>query len=90
MKSAFLIFGILIAAGGIGSSPAKAMNYPWCGYDGGGGTNCGFVSFEQCMASISGNGGFCNRNTQYIPSAPRDFNPWTDRVNRRSFALPQQ
>jgi hypothetical protein len=24
--------------------------------------NCGFYSFQQCMASISGNGGFCQRN----------------------------
>ena len=34
---------------------------PWCaqygGGDKGGGTNCGFYSFEQCMAAISGNGG---------------------------------
>ena len=46
------------------SGPAAAA--PWCaqygGGDKGGGTNCGFYSFEQCMAAISGNGGFCTRN----------------------------
>jgi hypothetical protein len=25
-------------------------------------TNCGFHSFEQCQAALSGNGGFCQRN----------------------------
>ncbi len=51
---------------------ANAQNYPWCaeygGNDtGGGGTNCGFISFEQCMETLRGMGGFCNRNTQYVP-----------------------
>jgi Protein of unknown function (DUF3551) len=37
---------------------------PWCanyGGRGGGGTNCGFYSFQQCMAA-AGTGGFCTRN----------------------------
>jgi hypothetical protein len=25
-------------------------------------TSCGFYSFEQCQATVSGNGGFCYRN----------------------------
>ena len=28
----------------------------------GGGSNCGFYSFEQCQATVSGIGGFCMRN----------------------------
>jgi hypothetical protein len=38
---------------------------PWCahyGGDRGGGSNCGFYTFEQCLAAKSGNGGFCDRN----------------------------
>jgi Protein of unknown function (DUF3551) len=33
----------------------------WCAQYGGraGGTNCGFHSFEQCRATVSGTGGFC-------------------------------
>ena len=35
----------------------------WCAqYGSPGGTNCGFYSFEQCQAALSGNGGFCHRN----------------------------
>ena len=51
-------------------TPAKAQNYPWCSvYSGGkgGGQNCGFVSFEQCMENVRGIGGFCQRNDWYRP-----------------------
>jgi hypothetical protein len=66
-----LMFAIVVGAAAFGSS-ANAQNYPWCAYYGGGeigggGTNCGFTSFEQCMATLSGMGGFCDRNTQYVP-----------------------
>jgi hypothetical protein len=64
----------LIATAVTLAAPAYAQNYPWCAlYSGGGvggGTNCGFVSFEQCMATASGLGKFCVRNTQYVPTAP--------------------
>jgi hypothetical protein len=59
-----------IAAAGAFTSGAQAQNYPWCAVYGGregGGQNCGFTTFEQCMATLSGMGGFCNRNTQYVP-----------------------
>jgi hypothetical protein len=50
------------------AAPAAAQNnYPWCSNfaDGFGGTNCGFVSYEQCMATVRGSGGFCNENDMY-------------------------
>jgi hypothetical protein len=34
---------------------------PWCA-NYGRRPNCGFYSFEQCMATVSGNAGFCTRN----------------------------
>ena len=55
------------------AAPARAQNYPWCAYyamgDDGGGTNCGFVTYEQCMTTLSGMGGFCVQNNQYRPPA---------------------
>lgn len=42
--------------------------YKWCaqyGGEDGGGTNCGFVTIEQCRATISGMGGFCVPNQFY-------------------------
>jgi hypothetical protein len=48
---------------------------PWCAQYGGrgnGGTNCGFYSFQQCMAAVSGTGGFCTQNyAQTSGSKPR-------------------
>ena len=46
---------------------AQARNYPWCAQYCGGGLNCGFVSFAQCMATVRGMGGFCIHNNLYQP-----------------------
>ena len=44
--------------------------YPWCAHYGGGwssgGINCGFVTYDQCKAAISGAGGWCEANSFYI------------------------
>jgi hypothetical protein len=51
------------------SAPARADG-SWCAQYGTGfsGKNCGFYSFEQCRASVSGIGGFCQRNV-FSPNA---------------------
>jgi hypothetical protein len=68
MKAALLVLGVLLATTAI-APRANAQNYPWCAiYDGSfGGKNCGFTTYEQCMATVSGIGGFCNLNTMYDP-----------------------
>jgi hypothetical protein len=57
----FALLGLVGAVMVLGT-PAHAQNYPWCAqYSGralGGAQNCGFVSFAQCMATVSGIGGF--------------------------------
>jgi hypothetical protein len=57
----------------IPAAPASAIEYPWCAQYGGrsGGRNCGFVSFQQCQATVSGMGGFCERNLFYTPTKSR-------------------
>ena len=83
MRLLLFVLGISVAVIGIGTR-AEAQNYPWCAiYSGGavsGGTNCGFISFEQCMATARGLGSFCYRNTQYVP--PPGPHPQTS-VRRR-------
>ena len=73
LKSCLLLLGIVAASLAFTAPPAQAQNYPWCaqymGGDTGGGTNCGFVSFEQCMATVRGMGGFCMANNTYVPPA---------------------
>jgi len=69
MRPLLLVLGIFIATAGI-VSRAQAQNYPWCAQyagAGGGATNCGFISFAQCMQTLRGMGGFCVQNTQYVP-----------------------
>jgi hypothetical protein len=34
-----------------------------------GSSNCGFSTWNQCMATVSGIGGFCQRNSFYNPRA---------------------
>jgi hypothetical protein len=61
----------IVAATTALNTPTKAQNYPWCaiysGGFGGGGTNCGFTTFQQCMDTARGLGSFCQPNTQYVP-----------------------
>jgi hypothetical protein len=66
-----LLFMLAICVG-IASTgkPAEAQNYPWCSQyseSGGGGRNCGFTTFQQCLENVTGIGGFCERNTLYQP-----------------------
>jgi hypothetical protein len=70
VKRFALLLGI--AAGSIFvATAADAQNYPWCAqYSGGmgGAMNCGFSTFTQCQADVSGIGGFCIRNNTYQPN----------------------
>jgi hypothetical protein len=43
----------------------QADPYRWCAEYGGGGTNCYFLTLEQCRAAVSGVGGFCVPNNFY-------------------------
>jgi hypothetical protein len=50
---------------------AAEVLYPWCARYDWTTRNCGFVSFEQCLATVRGRGGFCERNALYdAPLAP--------------------
>jgi hypothetical protein len=37
----------------------------WCAYYTRGSSNCGFHTYAQCRNTVSGVGGFCNRNPSY-------------------------
>jgi hypothetical protein len=70
---AITIFGLLA-----GAQPSKAeITYPWCGQYARDGRNCGFSTYDQCRAAISGNGGYCIENPMYRPE------PAGPRVPRR-------
>ncbi len=71
MKLLLIVLGILAGGAAIGTR-AQAQNYPWCAYYNVGdeAINCGFVTFEQCLATVRGIGGTCAPNQQYRPVAP--------------------
>lgn len=70
MRFFLLVFAVVASTTALGTT-AQAQNYPWCaqytgrGFDGA--MNCGFTSFQQCLADVSGIGGFCVRNNTYRP-----------------------
>lgn len=73
MRALIVAIEILLAAGALSTS-VLAQNYPWCAYistGDGNATNCGFVTREQCMVTISGLGGHCEPNNTYIPPVPQ-------------------
>ena len=68
----FFALAIVLASAGL-APRAYGQNYPWCAHYAMGGdeaVNCGFVTEEQCWATVRGIGGFCARNTTYIPAPP--------------------
>jgi hypothetical protein len=66
---------VVVSAALIGATvqaPAQsAYSYPWCSQlpsaqsDA---TTCYFTSYQQCMATISGIGGYCYQSPYYHPS----------------------
>ncbi len=59
-----LVMSIMLATLSAFTAGARAEG-SWCAMYGTGGTNCGFYSFEQCQATVSGVGGFCGNNPFY-------------------------
>jgi hypothetical protein len=54
---------------------AAAIVYPWCAYyagaDSGNAPSCGSSTYEQCMATVSGQMGYCARNPFYVAPVPQ-------------------
>jgi hypothetical protein len=67
LSSLAVALAVLIAA----DQSAEAREYPWCARYDWTTTNCGFVSFQQCLATISGIGGRCEPNPRYVPQGRR-------------------
>jgi Protein of unknown function (DUF3551) len=68
MRLFLFALGVVVATAATDTA-ATAQNYPWCAlYSGdfGGATNCGFSTWQQCQADVSGIGGFCEPNNTYV------------------------
>ena len=67
MRNAMLAILALSAAAAatiVGPAPAAAYDYPYCAQGRGVGIpgQCSFQTYDQCMASVSGRGLYCNIN----------------------------
>ncbi|MBI4274117.1 MAG: DUF3551 domain-containing protein [Rhizobiales bacterium] len=78
MRRIFALIALVLALLATSGHSTEAREYPWCAYHDWSTYNCGFVSFQQCLATISGIGGWCARNpwTYY---APQDKAPYRKR-----------
>jgi hypothetical protein len=74
MRPSLVLLAILLGIAGGAPSGAQAEEFPWCAiYAKDGDTHCFFTSYEQCMATVSGIGGFCQRigSASAAPVRPR-------------------
>lgn len=81
MARALIIALLVIAAGVLGGTRASnaqsPYSYPWCAiyYDragvGGGARSCYYTSWQQCMATLSGIGGYCVESPYYHAPPPQ-------------------
>jgi hypothetical protein len=62
---AIVLAAMLFAALLLFGNAAQAA--PWCAHFSTGFNDCSFYSFRQCMATISGVGGYCLQNTLETP-----------------------
>jgi hypothetical protein len=65
----FTAFCVVLGAAGAPITAQAEIEYPWCAQYSGdetGGRNCGFVSYEQCMATARGAGANCEVNLFYV------------------------
>ena len=61
-------FAVIVAAlsAAAQAAPAQAREYPWCARYDVWTYNCGFATFQQCLATISGAGGICTPNPRAV------------------------
>ena len=63
-----ILLVLFVAAVGVSAGGARAEPYyPWCARYNGWTIVCSFMTFQQCMATISGVGGICQQNVTPPP-----------------------
>jgi Protein of unknown function (DUF3551) len=71
MPKIFLVLAGLLQVLLLSAGSVDAQTYPWCAqYTGENcSTNCGFSTRQQCMSTVSGIGGYCYENPQFVAQA---------------------
>jgi Protein of unknown function (DUF3551) len=90
-----ILWPFLIAAALLGEVQAAAQSaysYPWCAryfaHEYAGATSCYFNSYQQCMTTLSGVGGYCFESPYYhagpTTARPADSRPAHPRRHRHT------
>src|SRR5947207_7233653 len=77
-----VVFTVIVCS----KKPAAAQNGAWCAYYNtadGGSRNCGFATFEQCLATVRGVGGNCSPSPYPSSTPSRRGNTVTERSQSR-------
>lgn len=71
IRTVVLTLAAVAATALLGTSPGFAQNGRWCieNAPDGGGRDCMYDTYRQCMAARAGIGGFCGRNPLYYQDA---------------------
>src|SRR5436189_6272435 len=75
------VAALLLAIFGMHPAAAKAEIH-WCSVSDEGASNCSFVSVAQCLAAVSGVGGYCMREAQISDSQLRAAENSTSEAKR--------
>jgi len=82
MRLTFLTVCVIVLCNGFPAA-AQAWDYPWCVGTREGRTDCGFYTYEQCLATASGIGGcYRNKRTLWSDGATPSPPPSTRRPQR--------
>ncbi len=67
------VLAVIVAALSLDAKDANAQGkyWPWCARYDGWTIVCGFATFQQCLATVSGVGGICQPNVEGPPVAER-------------------
>jgi hypothetical protein len=79
MRFRHIVLATVMVPAVLAQAPARAYEmpydpYPWCavyGGRGGGASNYGFLTIQQCRDTVSGIGGFCAPNQFYNPRSAK-------------------
>jgi hypothetical protein len=90
MRNAILAVLAVAAAGAAtiaGSGPAAAVDYPYCIQGGGWGYpgECGYRSYAECSAALSGRYGSCNINPRAAFARETPERPYREYPRRRYY-----
>jgi hypothetical protein len=68
IQSGLAAIGLLALTAPATVVEAQTRSYPWCIFYDSSTYNCGFTSYQQCMATAQGGQGFCRPNPFVAPS----------------------